>query len=66
MVFDCPQRHKGALPVAITVLAPLLVVTRRVLRALYLGTFFPKRNVGDADMRHVYCGFASKLVNNCV
>jgi hypothetical protein len=32
----------------------------------YFGTFFPKRNVGDADIRHVYCGFRNKFWNSWV
>jgi len=32
--------------------------------AVYFGTFLPKRNVGDAGIRQVYCGFLSKSVNN--
>lgn len=32
----------------------------------YFGTFFPKWNVGEADIRHVYCGFLSKSWNSCV
>jgi len=50
------QRSKGAWPVAITAPAPYLAVRSKAMRALYcyFGTFFPKRNVGDADMRQVY------------
>ena len=38
----------------------------RKLRHAYFGTFFPNRKVGDADIRHVYCGFASRLSNSFV
>ena len=58
--------RQESLAVLMTVLAPLLVVLRKSRNALYFGTFFPKRNVGEADMRQVYWGFLSKSVNNCV
>ena len=50
----------------VAILAPFALKPRRMALATYLGTFFPKRNVGDADIRQVYCGFFSKSVNNRV
>ena len=58
--------EKGAAPLFSVTSAPLIQVDVRIPLVAYFGTFFPKRNVGDADIRHVYWGFFSTSLKKAV